>query len=190
MNGLNSVAGAVGAGGFFEDAGEFAGEVGLVGEAAVVADFGEGLGGANDEVGFGEFGDGDVFAVALVEELEGGTEFVVLGEGGDTLVEGASDADDAAGFSVLVEEGFLCGGGPVDKAAASGNEFDVVDDGVSGFEDAEVVAFDGFEDVSGDEVVVALAEDGGGFKDFAEALVVRDVSEIEVFYEVDEKSEL
>ena len=36
---------------------------------------------AEGKVGrFGEFGDGDVFAVALVKELEGGTEFFVCAE--------------------------------------------------------------------------------------------------------------
>lgn len=44
------VAGTIGAGWFFEDAGKFAGEVGLIGEAAVVADLSEGPGGADDEV--------------------------------------------------------------------------------------------------------------------------------------------
>ena len=133
---LEAVAGAVGFWGLFEDAGEFAGEVGLVGEAAVVADFGEGLGGADDEVGgfldaevtevflrrhveggfeftkeagegkvggLGEFGDGDVVAVVLVEELKGGAEFFVFGEGGDALVKGTGDAYDPANFSQFVE---------------------------------------------------------------------------------------
>ncbi len=109
---LEPVAGAVGGGRFFEDAGEFAGEVSLVGEAAVVADFGEGMSGADNEVAsfldaevaevflgghveagfefpqeaaegevgiFGEFGDGDVVTVALVEECQSGSEFLVLG---------------------------------------------------------------------------------------------------------------
>jgi hypothetical protein len=172
---LEAVAGAVGFWGFFEDAGEFSGEVGLVGKAAVVGDFGEGLGGADDEVGgfldaevakvglgghaeggfefteeagegevggFGELGDGDIIAEFAVEELEGGAEFVVFGEGGGALVEGAGDADDAANFPVLVEEGLFGGGGPVDEAAAAWDEFDAVNDGISGFDDAEVIVAD------------------------------------------------
>lgn len=149
--------------------------MGLVGEAAVVGDFGEGFGGADDEVaGFldaevaeiglgrhvegdlefteeagegevrdlGEFGDGDVFPIPLVEEPEGGSEFVVLGKGGGALVEGTRDTDDAADFSPLIEEGLLGGGGPVDEAAAARDELDSVDDGLAAFDDAEVVGTD------------------------------------------------
>jgi len=174
---LEAVAGAVGGGRFFEDAGEFAGKVSLVGEAAVVADFGEGMSGADNEVAsfldaevaevflgghveagfefsqkaaegevgiFGEFGDGDVVTVALVEECQSGSEFLVFGEGGGALVEGAGDADDAADGSFLIEEGLFGGGGPVDEAAAAGDELDAVDDGLAGFKDAEVVFADVF----------------------------------------------
>ena len=103
--------------------------MGLVGEAAVEANFGEGVGGLDDAVagfldaevpevflgrhveggfefpqktgegkasGFSELGDGDVFAVVLVEELEGGSEFFVYAERGGSLIERAGDADDAA----------------------------------------------------------------------------------------------
>ncbi len=102
---LYPVSRAIGGWWFLHDAGELAGEVGLVGEAAIESDLGEGSGGADDEVAgfldaevtqvflrrhieagfeftkeaaqrkvgcFGEFGDGDVFAVAFVKELEGG----------------------------------------------------------------------------------------------------------------------
>ena len=149
--------------------------MGLVGEAAVVADFGEGMSGTNDEVGgfldaevtevflgghveagfefpqeaaegkvggFGELGDGDVVAVTLVEEGQSGSEFLVFGKGGGALIEGAGDADDAADCAFLIEEGLFGSGGPVDEAAAAGDEFDAVDDGLGGFDNTEVVFSD------------------------------------------------
>ena len=44
--------------------------------------------------------------------------------------------------------------------------------------------------MGGDEVIVPLAEDVGGFEDFAKALVVGDVAEVAVFDEVDEAGEI
>ena len=199
--------------------------MGLVSEAAVVADFGEGTGGADDEVagfldakvaevglgghaeagfkfaeeggkgevgGLSEVGDGDIVAVILVEKLESPAEFLVHAEGGGSLAEGAGDTDDAADFSVLVIEGLFGGVGPVDEAVAAGGEFDAVDDGLPGFEDGEVILANVFENVGRDVVVVAFSENGigGGFEDFAEALIVGDVTEVAIFDEVDEAGEV
>lgn len=140
--------------------------------------------------GFRDGGDGDVFAVVVVKEVEGGAEFIVFTEGGDALVEGAGDADDAADFFFLVIEGLFGGGGPVDEAVATRDEFDVVNDGFACFDDAEVVSLDGFENASGDEIAVFFSEDIFGFEDFAEFAVVGDVAKVAVFDKVDEAGEV
>ena len=136
--------------------------------------------------GFGDGGDGDVFAVVFVKESEGGAEFVVFAEGGDALVEGAGDADDATDFFFLVIKGLFGGGGPVDEAITARDKFDVVNDGGAGFENAEVVALDGFKNASGNEVAVFFPKDVLGLKDFAEFAVIGDVAKVAILDEVDE----
>ena len=68
----------------------------------------------------GESGDRDVLAEVFVEEVEGGSEFFVLSQGGGALFEGARDSDDAANLALLIEEGFLGGGGPIDESRCRG----------------------------------------------------------------------
>lgn len=138
----------------------------------------------------GEVGDGDVFAVVLVKEGEGRSEFFVFTERGGALIEGASNADDTANISLMVEERFFGGGGPIDEPAAARDEFDTVDDRFSSFKNTEVVLADVFQDVRWDEIIVAFVEDVFGFKDFTKAGIPGDVAEVAVFDEVDEAGEV
>lgn len=75
------------------------------------------------------------------------------------MSKGTGDADDSTDFAVLIEQGFLGGGGPIDEAIASGNEFDSIDDGVASLKDFEVVFANVFEDGDGDVVVVFFSND-------------------------------
>ena len=111
---------------------------------------------------FGEFGDGDVFAVAFVEELERAAEFFVHAERGGALVERSGDTDEAADLSLLIVEWFFSGIRPVDEAVSARDKFDAVHDGLAGFKDAQVILADVLHDVLGDVVVVPLSENFGG----------------------------
>lgn len=111
---------------------------------------------------FGELGDGDVFAVAFVEELKRGTEFFVHAERGGALVERPGDADEAADLSLLIVEWFFSGIRPVDEAVSARDKFDAVHDGLAGLKDAQVILADVLHDVLGDVVVVPLSENFGG----------------------------
>lgn len=83
--------------------------------------------------GFGEVSDRDIFPVVLIKESEGWSELFVFCERGGALIEGAGDANDPADFALLIDEGLLGGGGPIDEAVSARDELDPIDDGFSGF---------------------------------------------------------
>ena len=60
--------------------------------------------------GFGELGNGNVVAIALVEDFESGTKLLIFCEGSGALVKGTGDSNDAADLSLLIEEWLLGGG--------------------------------------------------------------------------------
>lgn len=77
-------------------------------------------------------GDGDGLGEVFAHVGEGFAEFGVDVDAGDACGEGAGGAGDGDDFSGGVAERDFCGGGPVDEAFASGDEFDFVVDGDAG----------------------------------------------------------
>ena len=104
------------------------------------------------------------------------------------MVEGAGDSDDSANFTLLIIKRLLGGGRPVHEAIASRNEFDPIDDRLSGLENSQIVFANVFKNVGRDIIVVLFADNLlrlGSVEDFAQTLVVSDVSEVGIFDEID-----
>ena len=109
------------------------------------------------------------------------------------MVERTGDSNEAADVSVLVVERFFGGVRPVDKAVASGDEFDAIDDGLAGFENAKVILANVLHDVRRNVVVVPFSQNfvrRRGFEDLTEPIIVGYVAEVAVFDEIDEAGQI
>ena len=146
---------------------------------------------AEGEIGlFREFSDGDVVPIVFVKKLKSGPKFFVFAQRGGALVEGAGDANDATDFVIGVAERFFCRCGPIDKATTARYKFDTIDDGLTRFQNSEVILANVFEDVLRNEIIIAFAENVSGLENFTELFVECNVAELAVFDEVDEAGEV